>query len=213
MKSFRYWLVVLLLFSTAAIVRLRGSEDRIPTHEPLSQMPERIGPWFGRDIPINPEVIAVLGNGEFLSRLYVSPIGLPPVSLFIGYFPTQRTGQTIHSPKNCLPGAGWVFESAGTAHFIAKDGTRYNTGEYLISNQESRDFVTYWYQAHDRSTPGEYMAKVRMVMDAIRMNRTDGALVRVITPMEPNETYADAKNRALSFDAEMAPQLSRFIPR
>lgn len=213
MRSLRYWLVVLILLFTAAIVRLRGGEDRIPAHEPLSQLPQVIGPWTSHDIPIKPEVIAVLGNGEFLERLYTSSSGEPPISLFIGYFPTQRTGQTIHSPKNCLPGAGWVFESAGTAHFIAMDGTRYNTGEYLITNQESRDFVTYWYQAHGRSTPGEYMAKVRMVMDAIRMNRTDGALVRVITPMEPNETYASAKNRALSFDALMAPQLSRFIPR
>ena len=85
-------------------------------------------------------------------------------------------------------------------------------GEYVISNGESRQFVIYWYQAHGRSIASEYMAKIYMVADAMRMDRTDGALVRVIVPIDPREGESAARTRAEAFVAELAPMLPRFIP-
>jgi EpsI family protein len=85
-------------------------------------------------------------------------------------------------------------------------------GEYVISNGSSRQYVLYWYQAHGRSVASEYWAKFYLVDDAIRMNRTDGALVRVITPLAPNEDLAKARERVVGFTAQLAPQLHRFIP-
>jgi EpsI family protein len=85
-------------------------------------------------------------------------------------------------------------------------------GEYVIGNGDVKQFVIYWYQAHGRSIPNEYVAKGYMVADAIRMNRTDGALVRVITQVLPSESLDAAKARALRFTQQMAPNLPRFIP-
>jgi EpsI family protein len=224
MKSPKFWTVVLLLFVTALILRSRGDKDRVPPSEPLKLMPETIGSWTGQDLPIADDVLAVLGKGDFLNRVYTSsqPIDISqsstptaanlPIGLFIGYFPTQRTGQTIHSPQNCLPGAGWTFDSRRYITLKDVNGKSFRVGEYQISNGETRQFVIYWYQAHGRSIPNEYVARVYMVADAIRFNRTDGALVRVITQIAPTETVADARKRAVRFTSLMAPMLPRFIP-
>lgn len=222
MKSPRFWTVILLLTATFFVLNHRGDVDNIPASQPLAQLPEAIGNWTGRDLPLDEDTLAVLGKGDFLNRLYTQyPAGNPqaegsdaalPVSLFIGYFPSQRTGQTMHSPQNCLPGAGWTFDSQRYTGIQDINGKSYNVGEYVITNGESRQFVIYWYQAHGRSVPNEYKAKMYMVADAIRMNRTDGALVRVITPILSSETLASAQARAIHFTSQMVPFLPRFIP-
>lgn len=227
MKSAKFWAVVVLLLGAFILLNHRGDADNVPYSVPLSQFPSTIGNWHAQDVPLDSETLAVLGKGDFLNRLYYRPLPSgdqdtdpiaanydtsQPVSLFIGYFPTQRTGQTMHSPQHCLPGAGWVFDSQRYTTIQDVNGKNYRVGEYVISNDEQRQFVIYWYQAHGRSIPNEYEAKAYMVADAIRMNRTDGALVRVITPLLANDTIATARARALSFTSKMLPFLPRFIP-
>ncbi|MBB5342509.1 exosortase C-terminal domain/associated protein EpsI [Tunturibacter empetritectus] len=220
MRSPRFWLVILLLAVTAFILQSRGDADRIPASQPLSQMPERFGDWSAQDVPLTDDTLAVLGKGDFLNRVYTgqpAAAGSPmtkaaPISLFIGYFASQRTGQTMHSPQNCLPGAGWTFDSQRYTSFQDINGKQYKVGEYVISNGDIKQFVIYWYQAHGRSIPNEYKAKLYMVADAIRTNRTDGALVRVITQVLPWESLDSARDRATQFTQQMAPNLPRFIP-
>jgi len=228
MKSPRFWTVIVLLTATAILLHTRGDKDYVPPRQSLSQMPNTIGAWTTlQDIPLDQDTLDVLGQGDFLNRIYgASVLHQPgaqaqshsavnpsaPVSLFIGYFPTQRTGQTIHSPQHCLPGAGWTFESSRYVNMPDINGKLYNVGEYVISNGESRQFVIYWYQAHGRSIANEYKAKLYMVKDAIRTNRTDGALVRVITSVLPSEPISSARDRALLFAGELAPLLPQFIP-
>ena len=221
MRSPRYWTVVLLLLATAIVLHSRGDVDRVPTSEPLNEIPRTIGAWTSQDVPIEDDVLAVLGKGDFLNRIYLTrstsnPSGPPPnavpVSLFIGYFPTQRTGQSIHSPQHCLPGAGWTFDSQKYVNLVADNGKSYRVGEYVISNGASKQFVLYWYQAHGRSIANEYIAKAYMIADAIRLNRTDGALVRVISPILPMESDTAARDRVIRFTSQLAPMLPRFIP-
>jgi len=219
MKSPRFWIVILLLTSTIFVLQSRGDVDQVPYSDPLSQMPRSFGPLTAQDIPLSDDTLEVLGKGDFLNRVYSfrppdGGLAAPPISLFIGYFASQRTGQTMHSPQNCLPGAGWTFESKYSKYTDIQDinGKDYKVGEYVISNGDTRQFVIYWYQAHGRSIPNEYMAKGYMVADAIRMNRTDGALVRVITPILPSESIDAARARAINFTQQMAPNLPRFIP-
>ena len=212
MKQLRFWSVFALLAATALLVAGRGGPEPQPGREPLSQIPNLIAGWEGSDRSIDSETLEVLGSGEFLSRIYAKERETPPVSLFVAYFPTQRTGVTIHSPKHCLPGAGWAFESSQYVNLTDANGRPHRVGEYIIGNGDEKEFVTYWYEAHGRSVASEYAAKFYLVADAIRMNRSDGALVRVITPIDPNENLAKAKMRAESFVAQLFPMLPRFIP-
>ena len=202
----------LLLAGTVLLLHARGNSDLIPVSEPLSQFPRTIAGWTGSDVQIDQETLDVLGAGDFLSRVYSQQGQALPIGLFIGYFPTQRTGVTIHSPKHCLPGAGWVFESSQYVDLNDANGKAHRVGEYIIGNGESRQFVIYWYQAHGRSVANEYMAKIYMVTDAMRLNRTDGALVRVITPIGPEEDTSAARARAEAFTAQLAP-CSRALSR
>lgn len=213
MKSPRFWVVALLLAGTALLLQARGNTDLIPVSEPLSQVPHAIAGWTGRDIQIDQESLDVLGAGDFLSRVYSQEGQSRPIVLFIGYFPTQRTGVTIHSPRHCLPGAGWAFESSQYVDLTDAIGKAHHVGEYIISDGETKQFVIYWYEAHGRSVANEYMAKIYLVADALRLDRTDGALVRVITPIGFKEGTAAARTRAEAFTAQLAPMLSRFIPR
>ncbi len=217
MKSTRFWVVIILLLSTIFVLQSRGDVDLVVPSEPLSLMPRNFGPWVAQDIPLSDDTLEVLGKGDFLNRIYTfessdrgTPV--PPISLFIGYFPTQRTGQTMHSPQNCLPGAGWTFDSQKYVDIQDINGKTYNVGEYVIANGDTKQFVVYWYQAHGRSVPNEFVAKGHMVLDAIRTNRTDGALVRVITTVMPSESMQTARERVLRFTQQMAPNLPRFVP-
>jgi EpsI family protein len=180
-------------------------------------MPATINGWTAQDIPLDKATLEVLGDGRFLNRVYsdVGPAGRQlnvPVSLFIGYFPTQRTGQSIHSPQNCLPGSGWSFLSSKTINLPSPSGRPYQVGEYLIGNAGEKQVVLYWYLAHGRSIANDYVAKAYMMLDAIRWNRTDGALVRIVTPVGQAESLQHAEQRAVSFADHVTPLLPRFIP-
>jgi len=220
MRSPRFWTVLVLMVATLTMLLHRGDADNVPVSEPLSRMPSAIDGMVAQDLPLEDDVLAVLGKGDFLNRIYSVPTAKAvasrsaayPISLFVGYFATQRTGQSIHSPQHCLPGAGWTFESSRYTNLDDVNGKRFNVGEYVINNGESRQFVIYWYQAHGRSIANEYRAKAYMLADAIRYNRTDGALVRIITPIASSEQVADARDRAVRFTAHMTPYLSQFIP-
>lgn len=212
MNGLRLITVALLLAGTALLIHARGDTDLTAVREPLAQLPEAIAGWTGTDVPIEQETLDVLGHGDFLTRHYGREGKPTPIDLFIGYFPTQRTGSTIHSPKNCLPGSGWEFDSARYVDLRDAAGKTHRVGEYVISNGQQREFVIYWYEAHGRSVASEYMAKIYLVTDAIRMKRSDGALVRVMTPIGSEEDKNGAKARAENFTGQLAPLLKRFIP-
>lgn len=220
MRSARFWVVVLLMLSTALLLHWRGDVDREPPSRPLSEFPMTVGARTGTDIAIDPEVLLILGKGEFLNREYSVPRGAAAgsagdgaaIGLYIAYFRTQRSGQSIHSPQNCLPGAGWSFESSGVVELTDSAGRRYTVGDYLISDGTSTDEALYWYQLHGRTIAGDYAAKLYTLADSIRYGRTDEALVRVITPLEPGEARGEARARAVGFAEEIARIIPAYVP-
>jgi len=220
MRSPRLWLIVLLMSFTALVLHVRGDQDRVPPSLPLSGLPTTIGSRTAVEVEIPDEDLQVLGKGEFLDRDYVpdfqgrgaSPGDRADIDLFIAYFPTQRSGQSIHSPQHCLPGAGWVFESANVAVLTDSAGKKYRVGDYLITNGASTDEALYWYQLHGRSIPNDYQAKLYTLADSIRYGRTDEALVRIITPVVAGEDRAAARNRALDLARQIAPLLPAYVP-
>jgi EpsI family protein len=221
MKKPQFWVILLLLSATATLLYARGDKDRVPPSQPLSGMPQTIGSWTSEDIPINQDVLDVLGHGVFLNRVYKAEgsdaavqtaASSAEIGLFIGYFPTQRTGQSIHSPQNCLPGSGWTFEKSGVTDVTDDAGKTIRIGEYVISDGTSKDEVLYWYQSHGRSIASDYSAKLYMLADSIRYERTDAALVRIITPIRRGEEVSVAHTRAVDFVKRLSPLLPRYIP-
>jgi EpsI family protein len=209
----RFLPVALLLAATAFALGARGTKEVLPPHEGLSAFPMQVFEWRGRELALTPATLEVLGPGQFLSRDYERSPSEAPVNLFIAYFPSQRTSDTIHSPKNCLPGAGWAPLESGRISLRRPDGSRIVVNRYLIGKGASKDIVLYWYQAHGRVTPSEYWAKIFLATDAIRLNRTDGALVRVVTPFEQSEGETKAQERAISFSEQILFRLDAYIPK
>jgi len=211
MKMIRFAVVALLLAGTAVLLRARDRGEILPPHLAVQEFPKEIGAWFGQDVPLQPEVKQILGDGDFLVRFYRAP-GLPYIDFFLAYFATQRTGSTIHSPQNCLPGSGWI--PADLKRIELTSGNESGVvNRYIIAKGLDRQLVLYWYQSNGRIVASEYWAKFFLVADSIRRNRSDGALVRVVTPVARDESIESAEQRALDFARQALPQLDRFVPR
>lgn len=210
----RFLLAALLIASAAIFLHAHSRGEIFPPRLALQSFPAQLGAWSGTDVSIDKEVLDVLGPGDFLLRTYSSEQPAQPgVDLFIAYFRSQRAGDTIHSPKNCLPGAGWAPVETGRVTLSLPGHSPFPANRYIIARGDARDIVLYWYWAHDRGVASEYWAKYYLVADSIRMNRSDGALVRISSPMLPGETPAAAEQRLLPFTSQVVPLLDRYIPR
>ncbi|HEX8817040.1 MAG TPA: EpsI family protein [Terriglobales bacterium] len=203
---------MMLALLAGATVGLRLVSHGEPVHpvNPLATFPLDFGTWSGRDIPIDRDVLKVAAVDDYLNRVYQST-GDAPVSLYVGYYMSQQTGDAIHSPKNCLPGSGWEPVSAGRSEIALPDGKHALVNSYLIEKGLDRELVLYWYQSHGRIIASEYWAKVYMVRDALKLNRTDSALVRVVTPLGRNSPQI-AQARAIAFAEQALVPLNRLIP-
>lgn len=210
----RFAAPVFLLFAVAVFLHFYGGTDVIPTRTVFALFPYELGPWSGTDLAIDPEELDVLKPTDYLSRDYVTKDDRDPhISLFIPYFASQRTGDAIHSPQNCVPGAGWTpVESIHVTLSLPGHGP-FPVTRYIVAKGDERDMVLYWYWAHDRGVASEYWAKYYLVADSMRMHRSDGALVRIITPMYSGETAETAEQRLLPFAAQVVPLLGDYIPR
>jgi EpsI family protein len=207
-----FWPIILLMLATAGFLQGRADHERVPQRPNFSSFPTRIDGWVGTDIALLPEELAVLGKGDFLVREYTRGPELP-MNLFLAYYPSQRSGDTIHSPRNCLPGAGWTPLKAGKILIPNSKGSSMTVNRYIVGQGSERMLVLYWYQAQGRVTPSEYWAKIFLVTDSMRLNRTDGALIRVLTSYgaEGDEPMAEA--RAIEFTQKIIPMLDAHIPR
>jgi EpsI family protein len=203
--------LTLVAFIAAAGVYASGSsgEEVAVSREPLSSLPSTIDGWHGRDsAPLADDVVAVLGVDDYISRHYARA-GRPPIALYAGYYASQRQGDTIHSPQNCLPGAGWQPVSSDRVTIHA-GGTPVTVNRYMIQKGIDRQLVLYWYQGRGRVVADEYANKAWLMLDAARLRRTNGALVRLITPVAGS---ADAAFEELSaFTTAVFPRLASHLP-
>ena len=209
----RFTLLALVLLATLGLLMARASEEVLPPRSGLISFPRSIGQWQSSDLQTSSEMAELLGPGDFLLRDYFNPGQRTAANLFIAYFPSQRTGDTIHSPKNCLPGAGWIPAETSRIWIDLQGANRIEGNRILVIKGAERALVLYWYQAHGRVTPSEYKAKFYLVADAIRMNRSDGALVRIIKFMQNGESVRDAETTAIEFAQLVSPLLDSYIPR
>ena len=212
--STRFVLAALLIAAAALFLHAHSSGEVFPSRLQLSTFPAELGGWQGTDVSIDKDVLAVLGPGDFLLRVYQNDSQAQPyIDLFIAYFASQRAGDTIHSPKNCLPGAGWAPVDSRQVTLSLPGHVPFPANRYVIAKGDQRELVLYWYWAHDRGVASEYWAKYYLVADSIRTNRSDGALVRLTTQMRPGESADDAERRLLPFAGNIIPLLNNYIPR
>lgn len=212
-SNLRTLVVTVLLAACGLFLQFRGRMENVPQGEHLDQLPKELNGWTGTDLAISNDVLEVLGAGHFLSRAYFDKSRSDvPVGLFVAYFPSQRTGETMHSPRNCLPGSGWEFTESRRTQVRVPNVPPISANEYVIAKGAEKQLVLYWYQAHGRGIASEYWAKFYLVADAIRLNRTDGAMIRITTPFFAGEGISEPRRRANEFAADLVPQFSRFIP-
>jgi exosortase D (VPLPA-CTERM-specific) len=212
--SFIAMLGSLLLAAAFTNYLTRESErERVPPRAPLSELPDRLGPW--RQVETNtldPATLELLKPDDYLSRTYANERGMPAF-LFIAYYGSQRTGQTYHSPQNCLPGAGWAMVGHQRYPLGGDQVGQGEINQYLIAKGGEKLLTLYWYHGRGRVVASEYWGKVYTVEDAVFRRRTDGALVRVMLPVEER---AGGEQRALeeglNFVQRLMPELPRSIP-
>lgn len=217
MSATRLLVVACCLMTTTALLRAGRGGEPVESRVPLTLLPMSIGEWQGRQSPAFEErVLANLGVDEYVNRVYIAPGG-EALGLYLGYYRTQRHGDTIHSPLNCLPGAGWqpVDHRRLTLRVReARGGVRpIEINRYLVQKGLDRQLVLYWYQSHGRVIASEYWGKVYTVVDAIRLNRTEAALVRLVTPLSDNPgDDVRAEERTVEFIQRLFPLLERHLP-
>ena len=210
---FRSFWALALLSGAALFLHSHSHAETVPPREDLASFPVRVGSWQGTNVTIPGDILAVLGPGEFFERDYYDAPNDPSIDLFIAYFPSQRTGDTIHSPKHCLPGAGWTPIQSTRISIPWGNGKSIRANFYVLAHEQDRQVAIYWYQSHGRVVASEYWAKFYLVADALRFHRTDCALVRVITPLRLQEPISSGEHRAMAFSAEILPLLDAYIPR
>ncbi|HXT70262.1 MAG TPA: EpsI family protein [Vicinamibacterales bacterium] len=211
-------LVVLGVLAAASVAVARADrQEETPLRMSFALFPMQLGEWQGTQRPpFSDPVLKVLALDDYLTRYYQTP-GRGIVDLYIGYWRSQEQGGAIHSPQNCLPGAGWEPVSQRPLTFPDPrnpSGPPLTVNRYLIRKGLDRQLVLYWYQSRGRVVGSEYWSKIYLVLDAARYNRTDAALVRLVVPVANGSPEAEAlaEQQAISFTNLMLPKLSSFLP-
>jgi EpsI family protein len=181
---------------------------------PLNRFPATVGVWtLIQEGAIEKEVLDILRADDTLTRYYGSPEG--SANLFIAFFQSQRTGQSPHSPKNCLPGSGWQPSESGRVDLpiVEADGQKssIHINRYLVAKGDSQSLVLYWYQSQGRVIADEFAAKFYLISDSIRKHRSDTALVRVVVPIVQGRV-AQADKIGDDFVEAMYPAVRNYLP-
>ncbi|HEU5021577.1 MAG TPA: EpsI family protein [Bryobacteraceae bacterium] len=208
-KYFRVLTVVLIVQAALFYTASRG--EGTPLVRPLSDMPLALGNWvMTSQGVVDEETEAVLRADDTVIRSYKGPDGTG-ASLFIAYFKTQRAGAAPHSPKNCLPGAGFQPVESGYID-VPVSGKTININRYVVSNGDIEDVVLYWYQSQGRVIAGEFAAKFYLIADSIRRHRSDTSLVRVVVQAAPG-MRDQATQAGVNFVQAAYPVVSTWIPQ
>jgi EpsI family protein len=211
-NAVRYWTMIAVLLAGTAGMGFLSHGESTPPARPMTDFPKDIGNYKTvAEIPFDQNTLQILGVTDYLNRVYFSPTQ-GELGLYVGYFRTQRTGAQIHSPKNCLPGAGWQPVVSEIYQLSLDDGRKVPINLYVIRKDLEQQIVLYWYQSHGRVVASEYWGKFYMVYDAIHLNRTDAALVRITAPVRNGDLDA-ARAQALAFAKQASTDVDQIIPR
>jgi len=208
----RFYLLLVILFIGGVFINWfeqRGEAE--VERKPLQEIPAKLGDWRqkGDEIRFDGQTETVLRTTDYTMREYILPDGRY-ANLYIGYYASQRTGATYHSPQNCLPGAGWVMGQPELVEIKTASGKTFTANKFIIENGIYEEVMIYWYQGRGRAVASEYHDKVYTVLDSVFRRRSDGSMVRVMTSVGSSET--EATEAAIDLAARTADRLHEFIP-
>lgn len=200
MKPWPFIAAITMLAGTVMTMQGLSHGENNLVKKPFSEFPLTIkNRWVGQELGLAEDVLEKLQVSDYMMRVYVPANDLNQdeeavqnghVSLYVGFYQSQRTGATYHSPKNCLPGAGWQIAESKTVPISLADGSVITINKVMIQKGLERQIILYWYHDRGRIIASEYWAKAWMVWDAMSINRTDGALVRISVPVVTDSEQA-----------------------
>jgi len=211
-QKFRFFLLLaILLFGGIFINWFERRGEAETERKPLTEIPAQLGEWRqkGDEIRFGEQTESVLRVSDYTMREYFSPDGRL-ANVYVGYYASQRSGATYHSPQNCLPGAGWVMRQPEYIEIKTPGGKTFKANRYIIENGIYKEVLIYWYQGRGRFEASEYQDKINTVWDSVLRRRSDGAMVRVMTSVGGDEEAAT--KAAIDLSAQTADRLSAFIP-
>ena len=182
----------------------------IPERTRFAAFPDHIGEWQGRTSQLDDATAKALGLDDYILSDYRKPGGAP-VNLYVAYYTSQRNGYSPHSPLVCLPGDGWLITDSKRISYDGV-GNALPINRVIIDKNGQKELVYYWFDERGRNIASEYWAKWYLLADAITKNRTDGALIRLITAIAPGESQGDADRRLQSFMRAVVPVLPTYFP-
>lgn len=211
-SSLRFGTILVLILVAGALVNTWSylGEAHVDRKE-LKDFPETVGSWqkTGIDQTLDEPTLKVLRASDYLLRDFRRPNG-QVANLYVGYYASQRTGATYHSPLNCLPGSGWILSEPGKATITLPDGSSFIANKYVIQNGDYKSFMIYWYEGRGRNVASEYWGKIYTVLDSVRLRRSDGAMVRVTVPFRDSE--AVAQQAAIEFASAASTVMPQYVP-
>lgn len=187
--------------------------DHIPTRTEFSRFPDRIGPWIGQTETINDQFVGFLKFDDYLLSTYQAPANTP-VNFYAAYYSSQRKGDSAHSPRSCIPGGGWKINGISSVKVegVNVGGVPLTVNRVLIEKGEQRQLVYYWFQQRGRVITDEFLVKWYLLWDGVMLNRTDGAMIRLVTSAQNAEEVSAADQRLNEFAATVVPLLEPYIP-
>ena len=216
MKRWPFVVALALMSGTWILLASRSQAETEVARKPFAEFPIRLGDWSGHDRELDKQVLDLLKLTDYVMRVYVpgseaqTQQSAAPFAIYVGYYGSQRSGATYHSPKNCLPGGGWVFRSNDRVSGVIPGRPDAEVNRVVIEKGFDRQLILYWYQDRGRIVASEYAAKGYLILDATTHNRTDGALVRISTPIVGTEE--EAFRHATAFVQEAFVPLSAHLP-
>ncbi|MCF8063249.1 MAG: EpsI family protein [Deltaproteobacteria bacterium] len=199
------------MLATALLVGHASRSESVPPSRPLSEFPIRIDSWVGESERFDDNVYRILGVDDSILATYRSPGG-EWVQLYVGFYASQREGDLIHSPKNCMPGGGWNIVRMDLETLdVPSLGKPFEAIKLVLEKGDRRQVVLYWFQSRGRFIASEYLQKIYLVFDSITRNRTDGSFVRLIAPVGPGGEDLTLETMK-SFAAQLVPVLMTYLP-
>ncbi len=208
--ALRTWLPIGLLGAGCALLLLARRQETVPLVAPLdTTLPATLLDLPSRDQVISPEEQRIAGMDDYVLRLFGPDSSAYRFSIYVGYYEDQAQGSSIHSPRNCLPGAGWEPISS-TVTTVRSGGADHQVNRYLLGNGNARAVVYYWYQGRGRVAHNEYAVKWELLRDKATHGRSEESLVRIVVPVF--ETEAEADRIGVKVAEEIIAPLFRAMP-